>query len=169
VGWEVNGGFLTGSDIQVGDGKLRALPTRDAFLPIICTLVLACKNGKRVSELFVTLPQRFTQAGLIDNFPVEASRTILDNYNSDTNQTRKVLESIFSREKGFGNISSLNFLDGIRIAFDNGDIAHIRPSGNAPQLRIYSTANSQARADEIVSISLAEPNGILRQLEALVQ
>ena len=56
-------------------------------------------------------------------------------------------------------------LDGVRIYFRNGDIAHIRPSGNAPQLRIYAVSASQARTDRIVELALDEPDGILRRLE----
>jgi len=59
----------------------------------------------------------------------------------------------------------INVLDGVRVHFRNGDVAHIRPSGNAPQLRIYANSDSQARADAIVEFALREPNGILRQLE----
>jgi len=47
-GWEANGGFLTGSAI----GTLRALPTRDAVLPIVCVLAAARKAGARLEELF---------------------------------------------------------------------------------------------------------------------
>jgi phosphomannomutase len=56
-------------------------------------------------------------------------------------------------------------LDGVRIYFTNGDVAHIRPSGNAPQLRIYANGDSQERADRIVQLAVREPDGILRQLE----
>ena len=59
----------------------------------------------------------------------------------------------------------INVLDGVRIYFHNGDLAHVRPSGNAPQMRIYANSDSQARADEIVELGLREPDGILRQLE----
>jgi phosphomannomutase len=41
----------------------------------------------------------------------------------------------------------------------------MRPSGNAPQLRIYSVADSQERADTIVHIALEEPNGIFRTIQ----
>ena len=40
-GWEANGGFLTGSDFQREGRELRALPTRDAFLPILGVLFAA--------------------------------------------------------------------------------------------------------------------------------
>jgi phosphomannomutase len=66
----------------------------------------------------------------------------------------------------FGEVKKIDALDGVRIFFTNGDIAHLRPSGNAPQLRIYSVADSQERADQIVSAALAEPDGIFRKLEA---
>jgi phosphomannomutase len=52
----------------------------------------------------------------------------------------------------------------VRVGFANGDVAHLRPSGNAPQLRVYALAGSEARADEIVRACLAEPDGILRTL-----
>ena len=71
----------------------------------------------------------------------------------------------FTPALGFADIVRINVLDGVRIYFRNGDIAHIRPSGNAPQLRIYANSDSQARADQIVEFALRESDGILRRLE----
>jgi phosphomannomutase len=56
----------------------------------------------------------------------------------------------------------------VRIWFSNGDVAHLRPSGNADELRIYAVADTPARAEEIVAMGIAEPDGILRSLERLV-
>jgi phosphomannomutase len=53
----------------------------------------------------------------------------------------------------------------VRAYFANGDVAHIRPSGNAPQLRIYANSDSQARADRIVSLAVRDSTGILRMME----
>ena len=155
VGWEVNGGFLTGSEVSRGEKMLSALPTRDAIFPIIVALVAAHEAGITISELFARLPKRYTQAGLIDNFPSEVSQKIL----------QADVSAYFSADAGYGKIQEINRLDGLRIYFDNGDIAHLRPSGNAPQLRMYSVADSQGRADEIVRLALAEPDGVLRQME----
>jgi phosphomannomutase len=165
VGWEVNGGFMTGVELEVKGAKLPALPTRDAALPIIVALVAAVEAGKAVSEVFTALPQRFTQAGLIDDFPVAVSQAILKRFAADDEATRQALGVYFSDKDGFSAIKALNFVDGVRIVFENGDIAHLRPSGNAPQLRIYSVADSQERADEIVALALAEPEGIFRRVE----
>lgn len=168
VGWEVNGGFMTGNDFMVANGNLRKLPTRDAFFPIIMALYTAVLAGKKISNIFLELPKRFSQAGLIDNFLAETSKSILIKYQDDSDQNKSELNEVFSPAHGFGTLEKINSLDGIRMYFDNGDIAHIRPSGNAPQLRIYSVANSQERADAIVSLALAEPDGLLRRLEKSV-
>ena len=75
------------------------------------------------------------------------------------------LKQFFTPALGFDDIVRINILDGVRVYFRNGDVAHIRPSGNAPQLRIYANSDTQARADEIVELALREPDGILRRLE----
>ena len=78
------------------------------------------------------------------------------------------LERFFTADLGFGKIVRLNYTDGVRIYFANGDVAHVRPSGNADELRIYAVADTQPRADEITSVGVREPDGILRNLERAV-
>lgn len=165
VGWEVNGGFLLGTEVATSKGVLAPLPTRDAFLPIVVALVAAAQSSSGLSQLFLRLPRRFTSSGLIDDFPNETSKKIVEKFNNDSEQTRQDLSAYFSSHNGFDNIREINTLDGIRIYFSNGDIAHFRPSGNAPQLRIYSVSNSQERADEIVRLCVSEPDGIFRSIE----
>jgi phosphomannomutase len=201
VSWEVNGGFLTGTDFTINGRTLKALPTRDAFIPILCALAQATKRGIAVSELFAELPRRYTDAGVLDNFPPDIGQKIIRLFSppeesnvrqvsfeagavrvtdfADKSQTldsespifkallgnKSQLERFFNAKLGFDSITAINYLDGIRITFANGDIAHIRPSGNAPQFRVYSNANSQERATEIVRLSLAEPDGIVQQMK----
>jgi phosphomannomutase len=165
TGWEVNGGFMLGCDVSLSRGTLKALPTRDAILPIIVALVAAVESNQSVTELFSRLPARYTQAGMINNFPTHVSQSIAASFSQDTPEVRAKLGIFFTPEHGFTDITGLELLDGIRIFFANGDIAHLRPSGNAPQLRIYSVADSQSRADEIVALAIAEPDGIFRKLE----
>lgn len=161
VGWEVNGGLLTGSNINFGNGVIKILPTRDAFLPILIALLSAVKQSLLVSELFATLPKRFTQAGLLDNFPSNSSAAIIAALSKQDGTAEKLIETCFGTS--FGTVSAINLQDGVRITFSSGDIAHIRPSGNAPQLRIYSVADTQKRADKIVALGI-EDNGILQRL-----
>jgi phosphomannomutase len=84
-------------------------------------------------------------------------------------ELRETLERVFTPALGFDAVARINVLDGTRVHFRNGDVAHVRPSGNAPQLRIYANSDSQSRADAIVELGLREPDGILRALIALVQ
>ena len=46
-GWEANGGFLLGSDVERNRKVLKALPTRDAFLPMLAVLFSA--RGKNIT------------------------------------------------------------------------------------------------------------------------
>jgi phosphomannomutase len=75
-----------------------------------------------------------------------------------------MLARVFVPALGFDDIVRINVVDGVRVTFKSGDVAHVRPSGNAPQLRIYANSDSQARADRIVADGLREPDGILRRL-----
>ena len=201
-GWEANGGFLTGSDIQRDGRTLKTLPTRDAILPILCTLFSAREKGLSVAELFSRLPRRFSRAALLKQFPRPVSQRIVRRYSPEEPEVREVvfeagttraldeqggelplldagarnLEAIraglagaFAPELGFGPIVRLNYTDGVRMVFQNGDVAHLRPSGNADELRIYAVADTRERAEEIARLGVAEPGGILRRLEKSLQ
>ena len=82
------------------------------------------------------------------------------------NELAAGLEGFFSRDLGFSRIAGINYTDGVRIYFADGEIAHIRPSGNADELRIYAVASSPERAERMVQLGVAEPAGILRRMEA---
>lgn len=168
VGWEVNGGFLIGSDVAVDGRRLTRLPTRDAFFPMLYALKVAADSQKMVSDVFDSLPKRYTQAGMIDDFPNQVYVKMKDRFSADTEANRDVLSNFFGVTDSFGALTKVNSLDGIRMYFDNHDIAHFRASGNAPQLRIYSVADTQARANEIVSDAIKEVDGIFRKLEAFI-
>jgi phosphomannomutase len=199
-GWEANGGFLLGSDLRRDGRVLAALPTRDAFLPILAVLLRAQAERLSVAGLFDRLPRRFSRAALLRNFPrptslnilarftppapaisdvwFESDRVVCRNAQGDECSApagaetlasiRTELQHYFSAARGFTDVARLNYTDGLRIYFTNGDVAHVRPSGNADELRIYAVADQQDRADEIVRLGVAEPDGILRQLEAAV-
>ncbi len=81
---------------------------------------------------------------------------------------KRLLETVFTPAEGFAEIVKINVLDGIRCYFANDEIAHIRPSGNAPQLRIYAFAKTPERAKEIAALAVKEPDGLLRRLQQAV-
>jgi phosphomannomutase len=161
-GWEANGGFLLGSDIRRGERVLRALPTRDAMLPILAVLCAAKERDISLLSLFEALPKRFSRAALVRPFPREKGQRIVSLLCGGVE--RPALHRIFAG-KGFGEIARIDCTDGARLIFANGEVAHFRPSGNADEFRVYAVADTQERADEIVRIGVAEPDGSIRLLE----
>ncbi len=196
-GWEANGGFLLGSDCVRAGQKLRALPTRDALLPLICVLATAQEKRLSLAAVFARLPQRHSRAALLKNFPRETSRQIMARFMPteealrtviftgekascqdatgqaiscayDALAVRRELTQFFRAADGFTAIVKFDFTDGLRMSFANGEVAHVRPSGNADELRIYAVADSPERANQITSLGIAEPDGILRRLAQAV-
>jgi phosphomannomutase len=141
VGFEANGGFMTATAITNPDTgqTMKALPTRDALLPILAFLSLCRKTGKTASELVETLSQRFTYSGLLRDFPVELAAEFLSPF-----KEKGFAEKFFHTY--FGAVHAVDFTDGVRITFASDDIVHLRPSGNAPEFRCYTEASSKKRA-----------------------
>jgi len=159
VGWEVNGGFLTGTDLPLGEDHITALPTRDAVLPILAVLLAAVHRREPVSALFDALPPRATGAGLVDGVPPEVGRTLVEALAEPSGL--RVLAGDFPSA-----VADVDTTDGVRIRFESGDVVHFRQSGNAPQFRCYAVADDQARADAIVAGAVREPDGLVRRLVA---
>lgn len=153
AGSEANGGFLLASCV-VRDGRtLPALPTRDALIVALGILATAAGTGRKVSELVRDLPPRFTFSDRIKSFPTEFSLTRIQGLSTgDFVADRSALESIFGRH--FGQVAGIDTTDGLRVTFESGEIAHLRPSGNAPELRAYTEADSPQRAREMGEICL---------------
>jgi phosphomannomutase len=200
VGWEANGGFLTGTELENEGRVLRALPTRDAVLPILCVLFASVEKSIPLPALFDALPKRYSKAALLKKMPRSISQQIIDHFSPSLSVVEasfkfetiryqsvegelpaireeeslhirnisRELSVFFPSQLGFGLIERINWTDGIRIYFSNGDIAHVRPSGNADELRIYAVADSAERTNEIVRLGVAEPDGILRRLAEAV-
>jgi phosphomannomutase len=153
VGYEANGGFLIDSDIVRDGRRLEALPTRDAV--IVAVAILAAANAARrpVSRLADDLPLRFTYSDRIKDFPTELSSSRLAAFASgDDAADRRAAEAVFGPR--FGPVAGIDRTDGVRITFASGEIAHLRPSGNAPELRAYTEAASAERARAMNAVCL---------------
>jgi len=148
IGYEANGGFLLGSNLIRNNQALKALPTRDAILPMLAMLCMAHEQGVVFSKLRQNLPQRFTASNRLQNFSNKKSMQILEQLGSDLSTTAKLLAS------DAGEIVDVNLTDGLRLTFQNGDIVHLRPSGNAPELRCYAEANTETRATSLCERTL---------------
>ena len=142
AGYEANGGFLLETDIEQNGKVLKALPTRDALLPIIALLARACKEFVGVEDLFRKLPKRFTASDRVKEFPSEKGKAKVEEI-----ATKNLGTSFFG--KFAGKVVDADRTDGYRMIFDTGDIIHLRPSGNAPELRCYVECDSPERAEEL--------------------
>ncbi|KLE36146.1 phosphomannomutase [Aurantiacibacter luteus] len=157
-GYEANGGFLLGSDITLGEGPLRALPTRDAVLPVVAALVEAGDNP--LSDLVAALPRRVTYSDRIAGMATSASWQFLGQLTAgDTAQTLTEIERHFGDIAG--QPAAIDETDGLRITFTSGDIIHFRPSGNAPELRCYTEAISWEDAVALNTGALARVRAIV--------
>ncbi|EKO3774633.1 phosphomannomutase [Vibrio metschnikovii] len=141
-GFEANGGYLLGSDVKINGKKLKALPTRDAVLPFIMLLSAAQESG--IAALVEALPKRYTHSDRIQNFATEKSLAILEQGKEYPQQLLKRL--------GFEEleVEAVDLTDGFRLTLSDHNIIHLRPSGNAPELRCYAEANTIEDAQMMV-------------------
>lgn len=147
VGYEANGGFLSATDIRLNGRMLPALPTRDALIVPLAVLMLARQQRLSIAELLQQLPQRYTYSDRLKEFPTELSQTRLAAFDTgDESADKQAIETAFGQ---FGRVQTIDRTDGLRITFDSDEVVHLRPSGNAPELRCYNEAASPARAAEM--------------------
>jgi phosphomannomutase len=157
-GYEANGGFLLGSPITRNGHTLAALPTRDAILPMLTVLTAAKERGVPLANLLADLPPRFTASDRLQNFPTVLSQQYLDAFRSaDKVASLAAFSSAFGAI--VGDAQHIDLTDGIRVTLAQGGIMHLRPSGNAPELRCYTEADSTEQAETMLCAALRIMDG----------
>lgn len=146
MGFEANGGFFLASDLTSAEPgrRLAALPTRDAVLPLLVVLHASGRRALRVSQLVRELPQRFTASGRLRPFPTTLGRALVGQLEAGGTAA---VTALFG--EAFGAVREVDFTDGTRVIFASGDIVHVRPSGNAPEFRVYTESASPEAAEFI--------------------
>jgi phosphomannomutase len=148
AGFEANGGFLLGSPIMHQGKTLQSLPTRDAVLPALAVLAAAREAGVTVSTLVKALPARYTASDRLQNIPTSTSKHLLDTWAAQP--------ALFCEMMNQGyKISQVDLTDGLRMTLDSQDIIHLRPSGNAPELRCYCESATPESAELMTQMVLA--------------
>lgn len=148
VGFEPNGGFLVGSGIERDGRVLAPLPTRDAVLPVLALLCMARERGVKLSALPAGLPARFTASDRLQQFPTELSKALVAELAGSHAAVAALLDGLC------GPVQAQDETDGLRLTLEGGDVVHLRPSGNAPELRCYTEADTPARAEALVAACL---------------
>lgn len=147
-GYEANGGFLLGTAVSRGGSILAELPTRDAVLPMIAVLADARARDLPLSALQDQLPPRYTFSERLQNYPTARSQAMLAHLQDGLHEdVLERLSDMFAEVAG--PAANFDSTDGLRVTFASGDIIHLRPSGNAPELRCYTEAASPERCAEL--------------------
>lgn len=152
VGFEANGGFLLGSAAMVNGKPLAALATRDAVLPMLMVLVAARRRACAVSQLATGLPERHSFSDRLQEIDLGACRALLAAADATPDGMIRL----------FGEVPvAVDRTDGLRATLVSGDILHVRPSGNAPELRCYAEAATAETAERLCGACLSRLSGLL--------
>ncbi|PVE21383.1 phosphomannomutase [Microvirga sp. KLBC 81] len=143
VGFEANGGVLLGSDIVREERHLAALPTRDAMLPILCTLGEVAAKKRRLADVGAEFAFKAAASNRLKNVATERSVAFVTRLQKDEAFLSELLAPL-------GGVANHDRRDGLRILANNGEVVHFRPSGNAPELRVYVEAATPGRADSLL-------------------
>lgn len=152
VGFEANGGFLLGSPAQLAGGTLAALATRDAVLPMLLVLAAARRRGCAVSQLMADLPERHSFSGRLQEIDPAACAALL----ADAEASEEAMVRLFGERP-----VAIDRTDGLRATLANGDILHVRPSGNAPELRCYAESTKAETAERLCNDGLSRLSRLL--------
>ncbi len=148
AGFEANGGFLLQSQVDSSnadiEGRLAALPTRDALLPALATFALAKQLNCRLSELRQLVGQRVKMSDRLQDVPKASSLALLESLESSSAERADFFADL-------GSVAEIDTLDGLRVTLDDGRIAHLRPSGNAPELRVYVETDTEAASADLLA------------------
>lgn len=148
VGYEANGGFLLGFAAAGPAGAMSPLMTRDAVLPLVAPLAQAMRAGG-LAALVSAEPARFTAADRLQEVPTEISKQLVADFDTDAGKRADFLAQMNGIE------AHVDRTDGLRMMLQDGRIVHLRPSGNAPELRLYVEADSVDKASETLLLGLA--------------
>lgn len=147
AGYEANGGFLLGFTAEGPAGPLSPLATRDSLLPLIAPLSQARAAGG-LAALVAAEPPRFTTSGRLEEIPTEASRALLAGFDAAPAALADFLA-------GLGEaLTTTDHTDGLRLMLASGRVLHMRPSGNAPEFRLYAEAEDPAEARRLLQQGL---------------
>ncbi|SHF94806.1 phosphomannomutase [Marinomonas polaris DSM 16579] len=153
VGYEANGGFLVGADFVVNNQVLHALPTRDSVLPALIVLAMSYEQALPISQLTDNYPDRYTASDRIKDIPTDVSRQLIADIKTTKAKQTELLSAI-AQESEVLEVVSIDETDGLRMTLNSGDIIHLRPSGNAPELRCYVESSDQMQSISVVSCML---------------
>lgn len=147
LGFEANGGVLVGAGFTVDGAPLAELVTRDCAVPILATLAASVRHGKSIAELVAELELPVGASDRLQDISTEKSAALIAALETSEAERDRFLTD-------FAPVVSIDKTDGLRMSLADGCVVHLRPSGNAPELRCYVEAASVAQAGEMLQLCL---------------
>ncbi|KJY79121.1 phosphomannomutase [Vibrio nigripulchritudo] len=141
AGFEANGGFILASNVSLNNKVITSLPTRDAMLPVLAIMT----QKATISDLVCKFTKRYTYSNRLQDVKKSLSYEILK---LALNNTENFLALCSIQDV---HVIRVDETDGVRLYLSNQDILHLRPSGNAPELRCYAESTSSESAESIVT------------------
>ncbi|MEM9642378.1 MAG: phosphomannomutase, partial [Pseudomonadota bacterium] len=132
-------------------GPLAPLITRDCTLPLLTVLYASREGG--VAARVAQEPPVVTVADRLQEVSQDRSGPFIAALSKDPSARQSFLQALGGAE------ATCDFTDGIRMTLQDGRVVHIRPSGNAPELRLYVEAQDPEDAQTLLTEGLA----LLRQ------
>lgn len=148
VGYEANGGFLLGFEAQGPAGPLAPLMTRDCTLPILTVLYAGREGG--ITARVAQEPPVITVADRLQEIDQATSHALLQTWQNSPTARTAFLAPLGKQEQ------RMDLTDGLRMIMTDGDVIHIRPSGNAPELRLYIETKDSVSAEKLLARTLAQ-------------
>ena len=146
VGYEANGGFLLGFEALAPAAPIAPLMTRDCMLPLVAMLYASRADG--VAARVAAEPPVVTRADRLQDIPQTRSTPLLDRLAADASARSAFLAKLGQRG------TTCDVTDGVRMTLEGGAVLHLRPSGNAPELRVYVEGRDAADADRLLAATL---------------
>ena len=131
-GFESNGGCIHG-DIMM---------SRDGGTTFVKMLNILKWSKKQLHELVEELPKFYIRRSKFD-CPVEKFSLILE------------------KAKGFMASQSIDTVDGVKLILDSNTWILFRPSGNAPEFRVFVESNQETKANQLMDSALAFAKNIV--------
>lgn len=157
VGYEANGGFLLGVH---GRGPRRsAAAAGHPRQPLAddCALVTG-PRGRGAGGTGGRRSRPLPPPTGWEEIPTEHSRALMARFDADPARLAGFLA-------GLGEVlAATDRTDGLRLTLASGRVVHMRPSGNAPEFRLYAEAESPGIAATLLEQGLTALRGLLLQV-----
>jgi phosphomannomutase len=117
------------------------------MLPILCVLGEIMARDQSLQEIGHSFGFKAAASNRLGEVATERSAAFVSRLERDEAFLAKVLAPL-------GGVGGRDNRDGLRIIAKNGEVVHFRPSGNAPELRVYVEATTPERAESLLTWGL---------------